>query len=223
MTNLDGYRFEKDHIRENLNKYTRKAFQMLPDLNNPQILDIGCGTGVPTMELAKISNGFITGLDQDIASLNLFHRKIKKSGLTNRIRLIDGNILQIDLPEESNDIIWAEGSVFILGFRKSLLKWYQLLKPQGFLVIHDEDEDKTEKLSFIPKSGYRLIDQFELSEECWWLDYYFPLEQLIEKSRNRYPDDHELSKQLNADQQEIKKSRAGSMVLSSFFVILQKV
>jgi len=42
----------KDHFRERLNKYTRRAFQMLPKVENPHILDIGCGSGVPTIELA---------------------------------------------------------------------------------------------------------------------------------------------------------------------------
>ena len=29
------------------NEYTKKAFEMLPRLDNPRILDIGCGTGGP--------------------------------------------------------------------------------------------------------------------------------------------------------------------------------
>ena len=61
MSNLDVYRIEKDHIRENLNKYTRKAFRLLPKLKNPNIVDIGCGTGVPTIELAKISMDILSG------------------------------------------------------------------------------------------------------------------------------------------------------------------
>jgi len=77
MSNLNLYRIEKDHIRENLNKYTRKAFKMLPKCKSPHILDVGCGSGVPTIELAKISDGHIIGIDIDVTSLNLLQRKIK--------------------------------------------------------------------------------------------------------------------------------------------------
>ena len=44
-------------------KYTRKAYRMLPPLDRPSILDMGCGPGVPTLELARLSGGIVTGLD----------------------------------------------------------------------------------------------------------------------------------------------------------------
>ena len=46
-------------------QYTRMAFESIPRIDNPRILDIGCGTGMPTLELAKLSNGKITGIDID--------------------------------------------------------------------------------------------------------------------------------------------------------------
>jgi 2-polyprenyl-3-methyl-5-hydroxy-6-metoxy-1,4-benzoquinol methylase len=63
LSNLNLYRIEKDHIRENLNIYTRKAFTLLSKCKKVHILDIGCGSGVPTMELAKLSEGYVTGID----------------------------------------------------------------------------------------------------------------------------------------------------------------
>ena len=42
----------KDAVRERLSKFTAKAFQMLPKLDRPRILDVGCGSGVPTLKLA---------------------------------------------------------------------------------------------------------------------------------------------------------------------------
>ena len=199
MSNLNLYRIEKDHIRENLNKYTRKAFKLLPKCKNLHILDVGCGSGVPTIELAKISDGHVTGIDIDATSLNLLQRKIKEIGLNNRLSIIKDSILTMDFPEESFDIIWAEGSIFVIGFENSIKKWRRFLKPNGFLVIHDENKDKTEKLGLITKYGYKLIAQFELSDNLWWLEYYTPLEQLIQEFRHKYPNDSDLSNELNKD------------------------
>ena len=69
---------DKDHFRERLNKYTRLAYQMLPRIENPHILDIGCGSGVPTIELAKLSNGEIIGIDINQSLLDNLDRKIEE-------------------------------------------------------------------------------------------------------------------------------------------------
>ena len=222
MSNLNLYRIEKDHIRENLNKYTRKAFKLLPKCKNLHILDVGCGSGVPTIELAKISDGHVIGIDIDETSLNLLRRKLRETGLNNRVSVIKDSILTMDFPEESFDIIWAEGSIFVIGFEKSIKKWRRFLKPNGFLVIHDENKDKNKKLGLIIKYGYALIAQFELTDNLWWLEYYTPLEQLIQEFRHKYPNDSELSNELNKDQVEIDKCKSNSIVISSFFVIMQK-
>ena len=223
MSNLDLYRIEKDHIRENLNKYTRKAFKLLPKCKNLHILDVGCGSGVPTIELAKISDGHIIGIDIDETSLNLLRRKIQQMRLNDRVSVSKKSIQTMDFPEESFDIIWAEGSIFVMGFEKSIKKWRRFLKPNGFLVIHDENKNKTKKLGLITECGYSLIAQFELPDNLWWHEFYTPLEQLIQQFRRKYPDDSGLNDELNKDQSEIDKCKSNSVVFSSFFVIMQKI
>jgi ubiquinone/menaquinone biosynthesis C-methylase UbiE len=85
MSNIYLYKIKKDHLRENLVKYTRKAFELLPKYDNPRILDVGCGAGIPTMELAKLSGGHITGIDIDRSSLERFRKKVRETGLVDKI------------------------------------------------------------------------------------------------------------------------------------------
>ena len=75
MTEEISFSVKKDLVREHLNKYTRKAFQVLPKINNPTILDIGCGSGIPTLELARLSHGEILGIDIDQPALDKFTKK----------------------------------------------------------------------------------------------------------------------------------------------------
>ena len=94
-----------DHFREVFNKYTIKAFQKLPKLEKPRILDIGCGSGVPTIELAKLSDGEVIGIDIDQELLDLLSKKIEQEGLTDRVKAIKCSLLDIKFPDNSFDIV----------------------------------------------------------------------------------------------------------------------
>jgi ubiquinone/menaquinone biosynthesis C-methylase UbiE len=165
-----------DRFRERLLKYTRKAFQLLPKSNRPRILDVGCGSGVPTIELAKLSDGEIIGIDTDESLLEKLGRKIEEGGFSDRVKIKKCSLFEIDFPDESFDIVWAEGSIAIIGFERGLREWKRLLKTKGFLVVHDDIKNMSDKLRKIPDCGYKLINHFSLSEDAWWTEYYKPLE-----------------------------------------------
>lgn len=212
-----------DSFRDCFNKYTRKAFQALPELEKPRILDIGCGSGVPTMELAKLSDGEIIGIDIDQDLLDSFSRKIEQEGLTNRVKAIKCSLLDIKFPDNSFDIIWAEGSITTLGVEKSLRGWSRLLKPKGFLVIHDEIKHFFEKRHLVASCGYKLIEHFSLPEEAWWEEYYCPLEIRIKELYKKYSNDPDALEVLNIHQNEVDMVKASPKSFQSVFCIMQKI
>jgi ubiquinone/menaquinone biosynthesis C-methylase UbiE len=116
------------------NEYTRKAFEMLPKSDNPHILDIGCGTGGPTLELARLSKGEVLGVDIHQPYLDELARKAERAGLSDHVKAMKCSMSKMDFPDESFDIIWAEGSIFIIGFERGLKDWRRFLKPNGYLV-----------------------------------------------------------------------------------------
>lgn len=212
----------KDLFRENFNKYTRKAFQMLPEMDKPRILDIGCGSGAPTMELASLSNGQIIGLDVDQSSLDELNKKIEKVGLSDRVRTVKCSMFEIDFANESFDIIWAEGSISTIGFKSGLMEWRRFLKTNGFLVVHDGIENITDKLKQIPGCGYVLLGHFLLPEDVWCTKYYEPLEKRINELRTKYSGNHEALKILDEEQQEIDMFKKNPEKYGSVFFVMQK-
>jgi len=212
-----------DHFRKIFNKYTRKAFQILPELKKTRILDIGCGSGVPTMELARLSNGEIIGIDIDQKLLDRLSRKIEQEGLTNRVKAIKCSLLDIKFPGNSFDIIWAEGSITTLGVERSLRGWNRLLKPKGFLVIHDEIKHFFKKRHKVASCGYKLIEHFSLPEEAWWEEYYSPLEIRIIELYKKYSNDPDALEVLNIHQNEIDIVKASPKSFQSVFCIMQKL
>ncbi|MFX0183280.1 MAG: class I SAM-dependent methyltransferase [Candidatus Hodarchaeota archaeon] len=211
-----------DHFRKVFNKYTRKAFQLLPELEKPDILDIGCGSGVPTIELARLSNGEIIGIDIDKTQLEKLERKIKQEGLSDRMRTQKCSLFEIDFPNESFDIIWAEGLAFI-SFEKRLKEWKRLLRTNGFLVVHDDSKNISSKLETIPSCGYRLINHFSLPEDAWWTEYYGPLEIRVKKIQAKYKNDPKALKVLRKYQKEIDIVKKNPKSFNSVFYIMQKL
>jgi len=211
-----------DHYRKRLNKYTRKAFKMLPRLEKPRILDIGCGSGVPTIELAKMSNGETIGIDINQSLLDKLNRKIEEEDLSRRVKIKRCSLFEIDFPDESFDILWAEGSIWIIGFEKGLKEWRRLLKPNGFLVVHDEIKTVSNKLGKIPSCGYKLVNYFLLPEDAHWTEYYRPLEIRIRELRAKYKDDPEALQILRKHQNDIDMVKRNPKEYSSAFYIMQK-
>lgn len=212
----------KDRLREGLVKYTRKAFKMLPKRPFLRILDIGCGSGVPTMELAKLSDGEIIAIDTSQAALDRLASKIKKAGLSNRVKTEKCSMLNMDFPDESFDIIWAEGSIAVIGFERGLREWRRFLKAGGFLVVHDDTENLKEKQAQISKCGYELTDHFILSEDIWWNEYYAPLEEKLNEVRAKPASDQKTIAALNDDQREVDTFKRDRKRYRSVFFIMRK-
>jgi len=195
---------------------------MLPKLEKPYILDIGCGSGVPTIELAKLSNGEIIGIDINQSLLDKLDRKIEEEGFSDRVKTVKCSLFAIDFPDERFDIVWAEGAIWIIGFEKGLKEWRRLLKPNGFLVVHDEIRTVSNGLEKIASCGYRRINHFQLPEDAWWTEFYRPLEKRIKELYMKYKNDPGVLKILKEYQNEIDMVKRNPKDHSSAFFIMQK-
>lgn len=224
-------------------EYTAKAFRMLPKLDKPRILDIGCGQGRSTLELARLSPGPITAIDIDQPSLDMLSKKAVEAGLSDRITIMNRSMFEMDFPNESFDIIWAEGSIFIIGFERGLKEWRRFLKPGGCLVVHEmvwlqpgpppEIRDYWRKIysgiSGIPENlehisdcGYDLIGHFALPDDIWWIAYYEPLEKRIEELREKYVDQSGARAVLEKEQHEIDLYKKYSTWYGSAFFVMRR-
>ncbi len=213
---------DEDGLRAVFLEYTRRAYRMLPGLVRPRILDVGCGSGVPTIELAKLSGGEVIGLDVDKLLLDRLGEKIRKEGLGGRVRTVRCSMHEMDFPDESFDVIWSEGSIFEIGFERGLREWRRLLKPGGFLVVHDEEKNLAEKLRLIADCGYGLLGHFTLPGDVWWSEYFKPLEKQILELEERYVGRPEALKELVSKKNEAAMVKNSPQDFGSVFFIMQK-
>ena len=175
----DEYFRIRDHCRKGLLKYLAKAFSIVPELERPAILDIGCGTGVPTLWLAENCTGTITAVDIDRESIEWLRKKISVRKFENRINALNLSFSDVGSAFAPFDIILAEGFLNVVGFGKGFPKLIGMLKKGGHFIVHDEYRDHERKCDFIRKQGCELLHSFVLDEKVWWRDYYKLLETEI--------------------------------------------
>ncbi len=209
-----SYQEIRDSLRINLLEFARTAFKILPPMDNPSILDIGCGSGIQTIELAKMCNGHITAIDIDVPALALLQRKIKEQGLSHRFSIMKVSMLNLHGLGKTYDIIWAEGSIYAIGFENGIRDWKQLLTKDGFLVVHDENDRVDAKLQIIKKHGYKILGQIEVPHEEWEERYYKPLLSIL--ANKKLPDSE--FRKLRKEIDTFKRTKMGSI----FFILQNK-
>ncbi len=214
---------EIEQIRTVFLKYTRKAYQQLPHIKEPQILDIGCGSGVPAIQLAKLSEGKTIGIDIDQACIDEFNKKIKQEGLANRVKAIKLSFSEMKFPNEPFDIIWSEGVIGELHFEDELKNWRRLLKQNGYLIIHYQISAVNESLSRTPSFGYALVDTILLPPGVWWTEFYKPIEEKMCFLLQKYQSDPDASKLLKILQSEIAMVKKSPYDFDTAFFIMKKV
>jgi len=222
---------------------TLKALALIPDLpSNPSILDIACGPGRQTIALAKQTGGQIIALDNHQPFLEDVEKRARLEGLSDSITLKRCLMADMDFDENSFDIIWSEGAIYIMGFRKGLEYWKRFVKPRGAVAVTeiswlaDNPPDELRKfwhenypamksidenLKIIDDLGYSLLGHFTLPESSWE-DYYQPMEKRITGLRVKYAGNKEALKLLDDEQAEIDLYHKHHDAYGYVFYVMQK-
>jgi len=223
---------------------TRKAFSMLPELPaSPKILDIGCGPGMQTMELTKLCDGHITALDFYQTYLDELKERAKKADVEDRVDAIQGSMFELPFENNTFDLIWAEGAIYIIGLEKGLREWRPLLKDGGYLVashlswVKEEVPDKAKKfwgihfppidfvennLKIAEAAGYEVIGHFEIPDSAWWDDYQTPIEKRLVMLREKYAGNEVALARIAKTQEEIDLRREHGDCYGYVFYVLRK-
>lgn len=223
---------------------TQRAFLVMQNLPpKPNILDIGCGPGKQTLDLAKIGDGTITAVDNHQPFVNILNKHAEQLHFSDWIHGQKGDMTNLIFNHETFDVIWSEGAIYIMGFENGLTSWKPFLKKGGYIAVTEacwlksnppeelkkfwEDcypamQDIKNNLEMIKQVGYKIIDHFILPESAWWDDYYIPLEINIKKFREKHKDNQEALNYADSEQQEIDFYRKYSDYYGYVFFVMKK-
>lgn len=241
------FEIHKDIPREGPgeNASTKQALLMLKDLpSKPNILDIGCGPGMQTIELAKNINGKIVALDPHKPFLDVLTRNSVEQGVSEKIKATEGSMFSLEFAKNSFDVIWSEGAIFIIGFSRGIKEWKEYIKTGGYLVVseiswlrQDIPEEArafweadyphikgiSDNMKIIEESGYSSVGHFVLPKSGWWNNYYNPLIERIKVLREEYVGDKEANDMMDATEREIEIYKKYSDYYGYVFYLMKKI
>ena len=115
---------------------TLRALEFLPETRSGlRIADIGCGTGHQTEVLARHLDGTITAVDLLPEMIEELEARMRRAGLDDRVTALVGSMDDLPFRDGEFDIIWAEGSIYNIGFERGLAEWRRFLKPGGVIAV----------------------------------------------------------------------------------------
>lgn len=136
-----------------------------------KILDLGCGTGVMTLQIAEhlTSHGEIIGIDAAVNMIKVANKNLKKAALKNTCCF--KATLAEDLPFEDESFDYCFSSMFYHHLplelkKRSLKESYRVLKPSGVLVVIDIDKPSNVFAKIVALAGYVLLMQKAIKENA---------------------------------------------------------
>lgn len=189
---------------------TQKALDLACiDRNVPlKIADIGCGTGASTLILAQSLNSEITAVDFLKDFLDVLETRAQGEGVAEKITPLCASMDALPFEDGEFDVIWSEGAIYNIGFKKGITDWKRYLKPGGILVASEiswttdtrpaelqnhwmseypKIDTVSAKIKVLEESGYSPLGHFILPEHCWLDNYYEPMRASFQDflSRNK--------------------------------------
>jgi SAM-dependent methyltransferase len=187
---------------------TALLYRLVGVRGRPRVLDVGAGTGPATVVLAELG-AQVTAIDTHQPFLDELRSRAITAGVENRISIANLSMDSLNHLDDTFDVIWAEGSAYIIGVDNALTQWRRLLTPGGVIVLTDANWLTTtpapeaaafwhaaapdmrtlaESITAAQSLGWVVAATYLLPDSDWD-EYYTPLAANIARLRRERPDD----------------------------------
>lgn len=187
---------------------TRTALGFVgPLADDAKIADIGCGTGTQTLTLAEQTSCPIVAVDFMPEFIEVLNARIRQRGLEHRMSTLLESMATLPFAENEFDLIWAEGSIYNIGFETGLKAWRRYLKQGGYIAVSEvswltahrpqkierfwaenypEIDTIAHKIEQMNNAGFVPTAHFVLPEECWTDHFFNQMPEAIDRLLEQY-------------------------------------
>ncbi len=220
---------------------TRRALALVHHLpTRARVLDVGCGPGAGSAELAALTGQNVIALDRHAPFVARARQQAIDAGCRARVHPVCGDMRDLPFPPGSFDLIWAEGSLYSLGFANGVKACADLLRPGGCLACSEavwtaaDPPDAIRrwwdveygdigpidaKAEVIRAAGLTILGHFTLPRDAWAHHYYAPIRARLDERRQAWADDEAGLVVIRAFETEIAMhDRFGDTYSYEFFV-----
>ena len=133
-----------------------------------------------------------------------FEERFEAAGLESQVTTLVADMRALPFPDGEFDLIWSEGSLYLMGFDVGLAEWRRFLKPGGYLVVSELSwftaEPAEELAEFWEENypglrsveanvaaagehGWSVVETFHLPQSAWTQNYFGPLKERLPQFR----------------------------------------
>ena len=164
------------------------------------MLDLGAGQGRATFALARaLPHARVMAVEIHAPFVERIAKRAREVGLADRVHAVCGDMERIEIARGSIDLVWAEGSIYVIGMERALAMWRPWLRPGGCVAFSDfvqwagdlsrearafwavEYPDMASEAAIPSRAeaaGYRVVRRFRMPKDAHEA-YYAPLEARV--------------------------------------------
>jgi SAM-dependent methyltransferase len=189
-----------DRLAPGSTETTRRALALVPDLDaRTRALELGCGCGAASLVLAESLPGKLRAVDLHPPFIARLRERAAALGLADRIDAHVADMREPGAEPHGIDLLWAEGSLYSIGFDEGLELCRRLLAPGGIMAVSEavwlrehpsaptlafwaenypQIRDRTTLLSAVRERGFVIHGDFVLPRADWD-NFYAPLRERV--------------------------------------------
>ena len=165
---VEGYdEHMRQYVEEDSEFYAYTA-SLLPGMDNAEVLDLGCGTGLELEAYFKLNPAAkVTGIDLTEAMLDALKEKLPGMNIT----AVCGSYFEVPFGEETFDAAVSVESLHHFSEEEKLplyTKLWKALKPGGYFVLTDFFADTDDQEVFFRSELIRLRKEQNLPDDVFY-------------------------------------------------------